>query len=116
VDDERIEEMLRESWQPQLPDGMREKVLGRARAEAFRRQGLGWFAVSRRWQTALAVAGVLIVILTAVSDVSRQSRLAAYECREAPRKRMVLAREPVTMAEWRAELDRIIGNPSDGQR
>jgi hypothetical protein len=112
VDDKRTEEMLRESWQPQPPDGMRERVLGRSREEPAPRRA--WFAFS--WRTAFAAVGILIICLSFISDSARQSRLAALETREPAGKCALMAAQPVTMAEWRAELLRPTERPSEGTR
>ncbi len=107
MDNERIEEMLRDSWQPLPPEGMRDRVLRRARREApgvrrrFRLFALPWL------RPALAALGVLIVLLTSVSDSARQSRLAQLENGPASETRALVAAHPVTMAQWHAELYRL---------
>ena len=75
MDDRRIEEMLRESWKPEPPDGMRERVLRRARGElAHSRQPVLGMS---RWKFALASLGLLVILLANISDHARQIRLSA---------------------------------------
>lgn len=76
MDDRRIENMLRESWSPQPPDGMRERVLRRAQAESERsRSARPIFGVAR-WQFAFAGLGIAVVLLGNIADYARQSRMA----------------------------------------
>jgi len=72
-DDREIEDLLREHWQPELPEGMRERVLRRAEAAAPEPR-VPWV---RRWQVALVGAGLAAVVATAGVDHCRQSRLNA---------------------------------------
>jgi len=74
MDDRRIEEMLRRSWQPQPPDGMRERILRRSRQELERRRPIWRFALRRPVFAALALAVLLAVN---VSDHYRQARISA---------------------------------------
>jgi len=73
MDDKRMEGMLRESWSPEPPDGMRERVLRRARAELGQPTRPAIF----QWKPLLATLAIVIVLLTNISDQCRQSRLAA---------------------------------------
>ena len=76
MDDSRIEEMLRESCSRATPEGMRERVLGRAREELARgRAGRRPWILN--WKPALAALAVLIIMSANVSDALRQSRLDA---------------------------------------
>ena len=111
MDDKRIEDMLRQSWQPQPPAGMRERVLGRANREAERRTRCRWLPLS--WRTAFAALGVLIVTLSAISDSARQSRLAPPGNAGQQRCASLVASRPVTLAQWRGELFRLTENPND---
>ena len=73
MDDKRMEEMLRESWSPEPPDGMRERVLRRARAELGQPTRPAIF----QWKPLLATLAIVIVLLTNISDQCRQSRMTA---------------------------------------
>ena len=75
MNDDRIEELLRKSWSPEPPVGMRERVLRRAGRELEHSAPRpAWTA---RWKLALASLGVLVILVTNVSDFARQARLSA---------------------------------------
>lgn len=75
MDDKRIEETLRESWKPEMPDGMRERVLRAAR------QGLLSAHRPRlrfpRWKPLLAGIAIVIVLSTSIANHQVETRLAA---------------------------------------
>lgn len=75
MDDKRMEETLRESWQLETPDGMRERVLRSAR------QGLLSANSPRvrvpRWKPLLAGIAVAIVLSTSIANYQVEARLAA---------------------------------------
>ena len=71
MDDRFVEELLRRSWSPKPPDGLRERVLRRTAQGAARRS-----AVSR-WKLALAGLGLAAVILTNLANFARDNRIAA---------------------------------------
>ena len=70
MEDKRIEELLRESWSPKPPEGMRERVLRRSREELrqSRPTKLGWRPV-------FATIAIVMVLTTSISDHCRQVRL-----------------------------------------
>ena len=77
MNDKLIEQKLRESFSPEPPAGMRERVLGRAGQElspAQSRMRAPWFM---NWRLAMATAGVLVVLTGNVSEYCRGARLAA---------------------------------------
>lgn len=77
MNDKLIEQKLRESFSPEPPAGMRERVLGRAGQElspAQSRMRAPWFV---NWRLAMATAGVLVVLTGNVSEYARDARLAA---------------------------------------
>lgn len=74
MDDRNIEEMLRRSWQPEPPEGMRERVLRRSRQEPERGRPTWRFLLRKPVFAALALAVVLAVN---VSDHYRQARMSA---------------------------------------
>ncbi len=82
MNDDRIEELLRKSWPPEPPTGMRERVLGRAAQEL--KDASPRSALAARWKLALASLGVLVILLTNVSDHARQARLSAATNGVAP--------------------------------
>ena len=75
MDDKRIEDMLRESWKAEPPDGMRDRVLRTARQELTRADRP--LARVLRWKPLLASLAVGIVLLTNIADHRVQTRLAA---------------------------------------
>lgn len=74
MNDKRIEDILKQSWNPEPNDGMRERVLSRAKEIAGRKR---MPLIFRQWKTAFAVVGLAIVIFTNVSDNARQDRMTA---------------------------------------
>lgn len=108
IDDNRIEELLRESWQPEPPDGMRERVLDRARPQLNRRRF--WFPriAIRRWQLGLAAAALLVVVICGQSDSARVSRLAALENGQVVNTNMLMAQRPLTLGQTRSEVERLL--------
>lgn len=75
MEDKRIEEMLRECWTPEEPEGMKARALRQSRQE-FGRQHTRRL-INSRWKLALTCAGILIVLATSISDHARQNRLSA---------------------------------------
>ena len=75
MNDKRIEEMLKESWSPHPPDGMKERILRRSREEISRKRTRIFMVAN--WKPALATAADLLVILTNVSDHLCQKRISA---------------------------------------
>lgn len=109
MDEREIEKLLREAWRPQPPEGMRERVLERARQELRSRHR--WFAV-RRWEAAWALIGVLIVLGAGISDFARQARIAAIV--HVSEQSALVAARPVTLGEWRREISRLMDSGSAG--
>ena len=84
MDDRNIEEMLRRSWQPEPPEGMRERVLRRSRQEIARRSGKRPIWGFVRPGPVFAAIALAIVLLANVSDYYRQGRLCAMtQCADA---------------------------------
>jgi hypothetical protein len=76
MDDKRIEDMLRESRQTDMPEGMKDRVMRAARQELAHHSKR--FIVPRlRWRPMLAAGALLIVLLTNVADLRLESRLQA---------------------------------------
>ena len=104
MDDRRIEEMLRTSWKPESPDGMRERVLRRARGELAnsRRPVLGM----SRWKFALASLGLLVILLANISDHARQIRLSAT-MHGSPLTKMTASHTGKSgLLTWRRQIER----------
>ena len=74
MEDKQFEEILRESWSPKPPEGMRDRILRHSRQKfsAGRRRPL--FGMLR-WKPLLAAVAVVIVMLMGVSEHQRQQRL-----------------------------------------
>ena len=109
--DKQIEELLRESWQPEPPKGMRARVLNRARRELRPR----WFFFPRlslpRWQSAFALAAAVTVLACGISNSVRETRLAALENRDSLPGCVLVAQRPMTLGESRLQLARLMENP-----
>lgn len=100
MDDRRIEEMLRESWTPTPPDGMRERILRRTREELLSRR-----SAPGRWKLALATIGLLVVLVTGVSDHARQTRLTAMMDGHASSLVIASDMEKASYFSWRREFE-----------
>lgn len=72
MDQDRIEEILRESFPKDEPQGMRERVLSKAAGELHPARVSWWPKV----RLAFACAAVLLVLFANLSDKARQSRIA----------------------------------------
>jgi len=75
MNDNRIEEILKESWSPHPPDGMKERILRRSREEIAHKRT--WVFPVANWKSALTTAAVLVIVFTNVSDYQCQKRIAA---------------------------------------
>jgi hypothetical protein len=111
MEDKQIEELLRESWQPEPPDGMRKRVMNRARRELRPR----WFFLPRlalpRWQAAFALAAAVIMLACGISNSARENRLAALENRDSLQGCVIVAQRPATLGESRLRLARLMEDP-----
>jgi len=76
MDDRQIEQILRESCTPQMPEGMRERVLSKSFNELPHRPSSRWSLIASRWKPILACASVLFVIFANISDTLVQDKLA----------------------------------------
>jgi len=77
MDDKHIEDMLRDSWSPEPPEGMRERVLGRAREELLaRKAGRGLRGING-WKLAFASLALFAILVSNLVEYARQERLAA---------------------------------------
>jgi len=73
MDENRVEKTLRESWKPEMPDGMRERVLRAAREELLRAHRPR--ARFLHWKPLLAGIAAVIVLSTNIADYRVQVRL-----------------------------------------
>ena len=107
MDDKRIEDILRESWSPEPPDGMRERVLRKSRQQVARRPSRIRFT----WRMALAGLGIAIVVGSNLADRSTQSRMAVM-MRQKPMTPCytVVAQSPVTFGQWRHSMDEFLAD------
>ncbi len=109
MDDKRIEQLLRDSWSPEPPDTMRERVLARARQQTAQRRAP--FFGLRRWQAALVAASLLLVLSAGLSDHARQVRLASVRGGTVSRETQVAAC-PQTLGRLYLEMNRMLEHPS----
>lgn len=112
MEDKQFEELLRESWEPEPPDGMRERVMNRAQAELGRRTFQFPWPEMPRWQVGLALTGVLILLVCGMSSISRETRLAALESSDYAQPRIFMAQRPMSMGIGRAQLFRLLDDPT----
>ena len=71
MEDKKIEELLRESWSPKPPEGMRERVLRRSREELRQSR-----PTKVGWRPVFVTIAILMVLGTGISDHCRQVRMA----------------------------------------
>ena len=76
MNDDRMEELLRKTWQPEPPEGMRERVLARAYEKMAKRRRFD-FTWMLGWKPALTALGIAIVLLSSIADNRREARLTA---------------------------------------
>ena len=77
MNDKRIEEMLKDSWSPNPPDGMKERILRRSREEIARKHASRWTFCIANWKPVMAAIAILLVIITNISDYRCQERISA---------------------------------------
>ncbi|OFX14550.1 MAG: hypothetical protein A2Z18_01630 [Armatimonadetes bacterium RBG_16_58_9] len=112
MDDKRIEELLRGSWQVQPPDGMRDRVLSRVRRNLANERSSPSILGMNRWSAALASLGIVLVVLTNVSDHFRHERVAAM-MGAASQGISRPVRDGKTLLELRRELDDLLARVPD---
>lgn len=105
MDDKRIEDMLRDSWQPEPPGGMRDRTLRLARKELAGRQSriLG----ISRWKLALAALGIAIVLLTNAANSRVDKRIYMIVCRQSPSCLNAQVAQMMTPQEWQRQQSQI---------
>ena len=101
MEDKRMEELLRQSWQPKPPEGMRERVLRRSREE-FRRSR--WAKVG--WRPVFATIAILMVLSTGISDHCRQIRLAQLMDGASPK--MSAPFDPSSLLKQRKQIESLL--------
>jgi hypothetical protein len=101
MEDKKIEELLRESWSPRPPDGMRERVLRRSREEIARTRPsyLGWRPV-------FATIAILMVFATGISDHFRQERLSRLMDGASPK--MSAPFDPSSLLKQRQQIESLL--------
>lgn len=77
MDDERLEEMLRQALAPRTAGATRTITLRRQREELAKRRPSAVRGAVPRWQLACAAAGILWILAAGAADHCRQARLAA---------------------------------------
>lgn len=98
MNDKQIEDLLRGSWSPEPPDGMRDRTLRGSRS-AQERQPMSHRWVN--WRAGFVTAGLLLIVLTSLLDVGTQRHLAQI-CGEKGRTgSAMLAQRQCTIGNWR---------------
>ena len=111
MNDKQIEDVLRESWSPEPPDGLRARVLRGSRTELLHKQARSarpWFT----WRMALTGLGIAVVLVTNISDRVTQSRVAEIANPRPSSASSMVAQGPVTLGQWRRNMDQFLS--SDG--
>ncbi|MHB1456573.1 MAG: hypothetical protein ACYC0V_06630 [Armatimonadota bacterium] len=109
MDDKHLEDMLRECWTPAESDGMQERVLARS-IEALG-HGKRRPALMLGWRPALALMGILTVLVTGAFDKANQSRITAMV--EGPNAGMMPSTTcKVDFLSSRYRLDRLLAQSS----
>lgn len=101
MNDKKIEELLRETWSPKPPEGMRERVLRRSREELrqSRPTKLGW-------RPMFATIAILMVLGTGISDHYRQVRLARLMDGASPK--MSAPFDPASLLKQRQQIESLL--------
>lgn len=108
MDDKHIEDLMRNTLHVTPPEEMRHRTLRLARQELRKQQTRPQILRMSRWKAALAVCGVLIIILTSISDSARQKRIDEMVCSSsasAPRVQVVQAS---SIQEWESRQAEIL--------
>jgi len=107
MEDKRVEELLRESWSPRPPDGMRERVLRRSREEIrqTRPTRIGWRPI-------FATIAIVMVLGTGISDHCRQMRLANLMDGASPK--MSAPFDPSSLLKQRQEIASLLATTPAG--
>ena len=107
MNDRQIEDMLRRSWQPKPPEGMRDRVLRNARAEMSKLKPGRTPGISR-WKLALAGLGITVFISLLVIDGEQQSSIDKMTSIEAPTGSVVYLASAPRMRNLEIERDRLM--------
>lgn len=108
MDDKHIEDLMRNTLRATPPGEMRHRTLRLARQELKKRQTKPRILGMSRWKAALAVCGVLIMVLTSISDSARQKRIDEMVCSpstSAPRSQIAHA---ASSQEWESRQAEIL--------
>lgn len=109
MNDKQIVDILRESWSPEPPEGLRERVLRGSRTELLHRRARSarpWFT----WRVAVAGLGIAIVLATNISDHIMQSRVAEIANPGPASASPMVAQGPVTLGQWRRNMDQFLSS------
>ena len=98
MDERQIETILKKSWSPEPPEGMKARILRRARAGTER----SWFGINR-WKLALAGGWLVIVILSGALDQARQTRVIAMV--SGGKSANTTGPAPRDLGEWKCSIE-----------
>lgn len=104
MEDRRIEDLLRQSWNPEPPEGMRERVLRRGREELSRKRCHWWGMSPFTWKLVFASVGVVLVVFSFVAEVVRESRIHSLS-NGLPPARVICTEHPGNLLERRKSID-----------
>lgn len=109
MNDKHIEDILRESWSPEPPEGMRERILRRGRVELLHEKDnkrRRWFT----WRTAMVAAGIVTVLLTNLADMSTRSKVAEMTKQASPQCFTTVAQRPISLGQWRYSMNEYLSS------
>ena len=107
TDETRIEQLLRDAWSPEPPDGLRGRVLRRAQEETAGARRMYTRLRLSPWKLALAGLGLALVVLSNLSDGARDARIAAMvEGGRSGGNPLVVRKQD--SAQWAREVDKLL--------
>lgn len=108
MDDKHIEDLLRGTLRATPPEEMRHRTLRLARQELEKRQAKPRIPATVRCKAALAVCGVLIILLTSISDSARQERIGEMVCRPSANVPQTQIAKVSSLHEWEIRQAQIL--------
>lgn len=113
MNDKRIEDMLRKSWSPEPPEGMRDRVLRGSRQKNG--DGCRRFQFTLTWRGALVGLGLVLVFVANTSDGTTQSRLTEMTHAGPTSSCALVAQSPLTLGQWRRGVDELLSRSGSGE-
>lgn len=112
MEDKRIEELLRESWRPEPPEGMRERILNRAGRELSRPLPRFPRPAVPRWQLAFISGSLFVVLACNLLGTAQEARIASLVQSDGGFSRVAAADRTAALLESRAEISKLLTDSS----